>query len=181
MRALLASILLATACGAKVKVDPMPTGDMDDPAAGAPAPRAADPGSVAITPAAPVKTAPAGPGVRSLTIARASLDAALDAGPGAFLRGFEVAAVLDQGKFVGWRLVRVIEGEHRFDGLDLQPGDVLLDVDGLPVSQPDQLAALFDSLRGASQIVVDLARGDARFQLRVTIASPAPSSTPPHP
>jgi S1-C subfamily serine protease len=180
MRPLIATFLLAVAaCGAKVKVDPMP-GEMDDPAAGDPRAsmeRAPEHGSIAIAPAAPVKTAPAGPGVRSMSVARASVDAALDAGPGAFLRGFEVAAVLDQGKFVGWRLVRVIEGEHRFDGLDLQPGDVLLDVNGMPVSQPDQLAALFDSLRGANQIVVDLARGNASFQLKLTIAA----TSPPHP
>ena len=30
MRVLLASVLIAAACGAKVKVDPMPTGDLDD-------------------------------------------------------------------------------------------------------------------------------------------------------
>src|SRR5579862_6707170 len=112
MRALLASILFVSACGAKVKVDPMP-GEVDDPAAGDPRAsmeRAPDRGSISITPATPIKQAPAGSGVRAMTIGRASVDAVLDAGPGAFLHGFEVAAVLDQGKFVGWRLVRVMDG-----------------------------------------------------------------------
>jgi hypothetical protein len=180
MRPLLTSFLIAAvaACGAKVKVDPMPVADQDDPSAD---PRASmererAPARATTPPAAsPMPAAPSGSGARSLSISREALNAVLDAGPGAFLRGFEVDAVLDQGKFAGWRLVRVMDGEHRFDGLDLAPGDVLLDVNGLPVAQPDQLAALFDSLRGASQIVVDLARDHTSFQLRLTIASP------PHP
>jgi type II secretory pathway component PulC len=97
------------------------------------------------------------------------VNAAIDAGPGAFLRGFEVAPVMMGEKFAGWRLVRVLDGEHRFDGLDVAPGDVLVDVNGMPVSEPDQLSALFESLRGAHEIVCNLVRGGARFQLRVAI------------
>ena len=165
---LLCACLVMAACGAKVHVDEMPM-DQDDPNAGAPmtpmtrvAPEAAKP-----APAMPV--APPGPGARTMTIARASVNAAIDAGPGAFLRGFEVAPVMVGEKFAGWRLVRVLDGEHRFDGLDVAPGDVLVDVNGLPVSEPDQLSALFESLRGAHEIVCNLVRGSARFQLKVAI------------
>src|SRR5262245_13190299 len=128
-----AFVLLAAACGPKVHMDPMPM-DQDDPSAGAPVADAAhadaDRGSIDIRLSPPAKVAPPGAGARTGTIARASLVAVLDAGPGAFLHGFEVAPLMDGDKFAGWRLVQMMQGEHRFDGLDLVPGDVLLAVNG---------------------------------------------------
>ena len=167
MRARLAALLVVAGCGAKVHMDPVPM-DQDDPSAGAPIVHTeATPAAAAPAPVAP--TAPPGPGARTMTIARAKMIAAIDAGPGAFLHGFEVAPVMVGEKFAGWRLVRVLDGEHRFDGLDVAPGDVLIDVNGMPVSEPDQLSSLFESLRGAHEIVCNLVRGGARFQLRVAI------------
>ena len=155
------ALALLAACGPKVMMDP-PI-EQDDPAAGAPTQPQPSP---EVRRPAPV--APAGPGARSTTVSRARLQAVIDAGPGTFLHGFEVAPVMEGEKFAGWRLVRVMDGEHRFDGLDLAPGDVLIDVNGLPVSKPDQLAALFDQLRTANEIDVDLVRNQASF--RITIA-----------
>jgi hypothetical protein len=123
-------------------------------------------------PTPPRPTAPPGRGARTGTIARASLNAVLDAGPGAFLHGFEVAPVMDGQRFAGWRLVQLMEGEHRFDGLDVTPGDVLLSVNGLPVSKPDQLAAVWDALRAANQLVIAIVRDHASVELRFAIDPP---------
>jgi hypothetical protein len=177
----LASTTLAgglVGCGAKVHTDPSPF-DVDDPSAGAP------PAPQAVRWEMRPEASP-GPGARDGTIARAALNAVLDAGPGAFLHGFEVAAAMDRGRFTGWRLVQWMQGETRFAGLDLAPGDVLIAINGRPLSRPDQLEALWDSLRTANEVVCDLTRGDARFQLHFTIDPPltataAPSPPPPPP
>jgi general secretion pathway protein C len=168
VRAVVFAIVLA-ACGPKVHMDPMPM-DEDDPSAGAlPTSEAPSEAGSRKPEAGSRIPAPPGAGTRTAAIGRAQLVAALDAGPGAFLRGFEVAPVMVGGKFGGWRLVRIFDGEHRFDGLDLAPGDVLIDVNGMPVSQPDQLSAVFDALRTANQITVDLERGGAPFRITVAV------------
>jgi len=163
--------LLVAACAPKVRLDDPPF-EQDDPRAST------------IAPAQPklwkdLPEAPPGPGVRGATIQRTQLQATLDAGPGAFLRGFEVAAELDDGqRFHGWRLVQVLPGEHRFAGLDLVPGDVLVAVNGRSISRPDQLEALWTSLRTTDEIVLDLERSGSRFALRFTI-EPAVQVAPP--
>lgn len=168
------------ACGAAVHVESTPLEEDDPSAMSSTPPPAAGKGSIDVRPSPPMPQAPPGSGTRTMSVSRASLTAVLDAGPGAFLHGFEVAPVMEGDKFAGWRLVQMMPGEHRFDGLDLVPGDVLLAVNGQPVSKPDQLAALWDSLRTASQIVVDLARGEGRFQLRVSVTPAAvmPAAAP---
>ena len=92
---------------------------------------------------------------------------------------------MDRGRFTGWRLVQWMPGATRFAGLDLAPGDVLIAINGRPLSRPDQLFALWESLRTANEMVCDLTRGDARFQLRFTIAPPldpaAAAAAPPPP
>jgi len=161
-------------CGAKVHTEPSPF-EVADPAAAPP------PAPTSVRWEMRPEAAP-GPGARTGTIARASLNAVLDAGPGAFLRGFEVDAAMDHGRFTGWRLVQWMPGETRFAGLDVGPGDILIAINGRPLSRPDQLQALWESLRSANELVCDLTRGDARFQLRFTITPAAdPTAAPPPP
>jgi hypothetical protein len=162
MRRALLCLLLA-ACGPKVSTDPSPY-EQDDPAAGAP-----------IEEKEPtwdeLPVAEAGPGAREGTIERAKVDAVLDAGPGAMLRHFEVAAEHDGERFLGWRLVAVDPKHRGFDGIDLLPGDILVALNGRAVARPDELQAVWDSLRTASEIVADLRRGEARFSLRWAIVT----------
>ena len=108
---------------------------------------------------------PPGKGLRTGTIDRAHLVAVLDGGPGAFLRQLEVSARLDGDRFIGWQLVQLLDHESPLADLDLAPGDVLLAINGKPVGKPDQLHAVWESLRTANQIVADLSRGDAKVQL----------------
>lgn len=159
-------LLLAAGCGPKVSTDPSPY-EEDDPAAGAPIENKQPTWEE-------LPVVEAGPGVREGTIERAALVTVLDAGPGAVLRHFEVAAEHDGQRFLGWRLVAVDPRHRGFDGIDLQPGDVLVALNGRSVSRPDELQAVWDSLRTADAIVVDLRRGEGRLQLRWAITAPAP-------
>jgi len=110
-----------------------------------------------------------GKGLRSGTIERAHLVAVLDAGPGNFLRQLEVTPRLTGDRFVGWQLVQVIDRSGPLHDLDLAPGDVLLAVNGKPVSRPEQLQVLWDSLRTANEVTAQLWRGDQKLELRFAV------------
>jgi len=113
--------------------------------------------------------APVGKGMRAGTIARASLTAVLDAGPGEFLRQLEVTPQLAGQRFVGWQLVQLVDHTGPLAAIDLAPGDVLLAVNGKPVAQPDQLQALWDSLRSADAVDAELWRGDRKVTLHFAV------------
>lgn len=133
---------------------------------------------------APRPVAPVGKGLRSGTIARDKLVAVLDAGPGAFLRQLEIAPQLNGERFVGWQLVQVLDRSGPLVDVDLVPGDVLLAINGKPLSRPDQLQTVWDSLRTANQVTAQLWRGQAQFSLEFAIepavgtgaAAPAPAA-----
>jgi type II secretory pathway component PulC len=117
--------------------------------------------------------------MRTGTIARARLLAVLDAGPAKFLTTLEVTPRMRGDRFVGWQLVQLLDRDGVLVGVDVVPGDVLLAVNGQPLSRPDQLQTLWDSLRGANELVADLWRGAAKLQLRFAIepkvdAAPSP-------
>ena len=112
---------------------------------------------------------PAGPVVREGTIARSTLIPILDAGPGPILSHVEVSAEVENDQFYGWRLV-AFDPKHRdFDGVDLVPGDVLVALNGVVLSKPQELQTVWDGLRTADSIVADIRRAGTRFQLVWTI------------
>jgi hypothetical protein len=176
----LALPLLVAACGPKVAVQPSPF-EHDDPQAGTPRPEDDELYSQEISPQADVKAAtytrrevaPPGKGLRTGTIDRTRLLAVLDAGPGLFLRQFEVTSAMDGDKFVGWQLVQLIDDQGPLHDLDLAQGDILIALNGAPISRPDQLMTTWNSLRAADQLTCDLLRGDQRFQLTFAIDPPA--------
>ncbi|HSN29896.1 MAG TPA: hypothetical protein VLT45_26595 [Kofleriaceae bacterium] len=114
-----------------------------------------------------------GKGLRNGTIERARLIAVLDGGPGAFLRQLEVTPRMDGDRFVGWQLVQLIDRTGPLVDVDVAPGDVLLAINGKPVSRPDQLQAVWDSLRTANELDADLWRGADKLRLSFTIDPPA--------
>lgn len=113
--------------------------------------------------------APPGKGLRSGTIARDHLLAVLDAGPGSFLRQFEVAPRLAGDRFIGWELVQLLDHTGPLHDVDLASGDVLLAVNGSPLSRPEQLQTVWDSLRTANEVTARFWRGDKKFELHFTI------------
>jgi len=118
--------------------------------------------------------APPGKGLRAGTIARAHLVAVLDAGPATFLRQLEVAPRLTGERFVGWQLVQLLDHTGPLHDVDLAPGDVLLAINGKPLSRPEQLQTVWDSLRTANEVSAQISRGDQKLELRFTIDPPVP-------
>jgi hypothetical protein len=175
MRAVLLTAAVLAACGPKVSVSPSPF-EEDDPRAGVPVQRNQFLGWEER------REAPAGPGARTGTITRAALVAVLDQSPGLFMRNFEVSTLMDGNRFVGWQFVQH-RGGAALRGLDLVYGDVLVAINGFPLSRPDQAWTMWQSLRTADRIVADILRGDEKFQLVFAIdGAPlpaAPAAAPP--
>ena len=165
MRALLCFALVA--CGPKV--DPQ-NPSFDDDLGGK---RESQTTEAAPAPVPERPVAPVGKGLRSGTIERARLIAVLDSGPGAFLRQLEVAPRMDGERFVGWQLVQVIDRSGPLVNVDVAPGDVLLAINGKPISRPDQLQTVWDSLRTANELDADLWRGKDKLRLAFTIDPPS--------
>lgn len=117
----------------------------------------------------PRAEAPPGKGLRQGTIARSRLNAVLDAGPGSFLRQLEVAPKKQGDRFVGWELVQLIDRASPLIDVDLVVGDVLLAINGKPISRPDQLQTVWESLRTANEVTAQLWRGDAKLTLAFTV------------
>jgi S1-C subfamily serine protease len=169
MRLAVVPALLLLACGPKVEPRSAASFDEDLPRQEtAPAGDSTAP----IVEAAPRPVAAPGKGLRTGTIARDKLIAVLDAGPGMFLRQMELAPKLSGERFVGWELVQVIDHAGPLHDVDLVPGDVLLAVNGKPLSRPDQLQTVWDSLRTSNSLSAQLWRGDAQFQLEFAIDPP---------
>jgi S1-C subfamily serine protease len=173
MRSALWLALLLAACGPKA--DPKGPGTGFDEDLGAKQAPAETTGPVAEV-ARP--EAPAGKGLRTGTIARARLLAVLDSGPAAFLGQLDVAPHMDGNRFVGWQLVQLVDRKGPLVDVDVVPGDVLLAVNGKPLSRPDQLQSVWDSLRTANAITAQLWRGNAKFELQFAIDPPVSAPAP---
>ena len=117
-------------------------------------------------------------GLRRSTVARSNLQAVLDGGPGGFLRGVEVAPQFRDGRFSGWRIVQFMPGEMRFDPYDLRPGDIIGPINGRLIERPPHLASLWDELRTASSIVVEVQRDGRRFELRFDVSESVEPASP---
>jgi S1-C subfamily serine protease len=161
-------VLAVFACGPRAATTPRPVErDLDQRAE----PVATEP---AVKPDEQRVVAPPGKGLRSGTIERAQLVAVIDAGPAMFLRQVEVAPRRSGEKFVGWQLVQLIDHTGPLHDVDLVPGDVLLAVNGRPVSRPDELYALWNSLRTANEVTARLWRGDQKLELKFAVQPPVP-------
>jgi len=155
-------VALLVACGPKVSTKP-PT--FDEELGAKPQPQAIPPDE--LTMERPV--APPGKGLRSGTIARDRLLAVLDAGPGTFLRQFEVTARMSGDRFVGWELVQLVGTQNLLYDVDLVPGDVLLTINGKTIARPDQLQTVWDTLRTADVVTAQLWRGQTKLTLEFSV------------
>jgi type II secretory pathway component PulC len=102
-------------------------------------------------------------------IRRAELVTVLDAGLGRFLQGVQTEASLDDGRFVGFRLVSIYPDDPRFRSIDLKPGDVVVRVNGQSVERPEQAFQVWDGLRVASQLLIEYLRAGERREIRFDI------------
>jgi len=132
---------------------------------------AAPPAGVA---ASPDDYAPAPPGA----LWRRDVDQVVDAGLGKFLQRADLKPELQEGAFVGFRIVD-LHPPAWWQGVDLVPGDVVTRVNGMPIEQPTDAHAAFESLRKSDKLVVSYLRDGQPRELSYTIidkpgAPPAP-------
>ncbi|MEM9067321.1 MAG: hypothetical protein AAGE52_02405 [Myxococcota bacterium] len=109
------------------------------------------------------------PPVTAGAISRADLAAVLDAGLGRFLQGVGTEPHLEDGHFVGFRLTRLYPEDPRFSSLDLQPGDTVTQINGQSIERPEYAMQIWNSLRVASQLLVEYRHGDESRELRFEI------------
>ncbi len=116
------------------------------------------------------KPAPAVTAATTGTIARRTLVRLLDAAPGAFLQQVVPEPRFRDGRFYGWRLAQFFPGDARFAGVDMHAGDVIRSVNGSTVERPEQLMEVWDGLRRARELTVELERDGQPRRLRWIIA-----------
>lgn len=102
-------------------------------------------------------------------ISRAELDLILDGGFGRFLQGVETQPDVVDGQFVGFRLASFYPDDPRFREIDLEPGDTVVRVNGQPIERPEQALRVWNSLRVASELVIELKRAGEPRELRFAI------------
>ena len=98
-------------------------------------------------------------------ISRAELDAVLDAGPARFLRRVDRKAVLRTGKFLGWRIVAL---DPLLEGV-VGPGDILVRVNRRSMERPEVFFDVWQSLRHARELVLEILREDKPMEIRLPI------------
>lgn len=116
---------------------------------------------------------PAAPQERpvSTVLSRISVEAVIEKGLGAFLARVDVEASLKDGAFEGFRIVRFRDAQLADAGLEL--GDVVHRVNGESIEKPDDALRAFESLRVASELVIECTRGGEALRLRWTIEEPS--------
>jgi hypothetical protein len=92
----------------------------------------------------------------------------LNAGLGAFLQHVEVEASLEEGRFKGFRVLQLIPPGY-WDGVDLEPGDVAINVNGMPIERETDAYAAFEALRSAREIRVAVLRTGSPHETVITV------------
>lgn len=103
------------------------------------------------------------------TVTRTAVLAVLDKGIPWILRQVETEPALERGRFVGFRLVTFFGSDARFRGVDLGPGDVVLRINGLPIERPEHAYRIWQELRVASEIRIEILRAGAPREVGYTI------------
>lgn len=92
----------------------------------------------------------------------------VDAGLGRFLQHVEVAPKLSDGTFRGFQIV-ALHPEPYWRGVDLQKGDVVTSINGMPIERETQAYAAFQALKQAKELRVSLERGEQARELKYRI------------
>ena len=113
----------------------------------------------------PPKAAP-----KTGTVLRNDLRRAIADGPGAFLAHVELEEqpAFKDGRFYGFRIAKLVPASYRA-GIDLQPGDVVAKVNGLPLEKPDHAVAIMRALDKAKEIRVEVERAGALREVVIPI------------
>jgi hypothetical protein len=101
----------------------------------------------------------------------------LNAGLGAFLQHVEVEPSLEEGRFRGFRILQLVPPGY-WDGVDLEPGDVVVTVNGMPIERETEAYAAFEALRSAKEIRIAVLRLGVPREVVVSIVERTGVSTP---
>ncbi len=107
--------------------------------------------------------------VTSGEIARADLVTVLDGGLGRFLQGVDLSPDMREGEFFGFKVNRLYPDDPRFVALDLQPGDTVTRINGQSIERPEHALQVWNSLRVASELLIEYEHEGELKQLRFSI------------
>lgn len=143
------------------------------------------PESSKLRPSAGVATSQprAGTGIAVTSLARADVERVVDGGLGRFLGYVSIEPRLSAGKFTGWSIVSLQPAEV-WQGIDLQAGDIVTHVNGMPIEREMEAYDAFQAVRQAPQLEVTYLRQNQPRTLRLIIIgapSPALPKAPPPP
>jgi S1-C subfamily serine protease len=120
-------------------------------------------------------TAGARAAVATGTLQRADVERVVDAGLGRFLGSVVIEPSLSAGKFTGWSIVG-LEPANLWGGVDLQPGDVVTKVNGMPIEREVEAFDAFQAVRQAPVLEISYLRQNQPRTLRFTIVgTPSPA------
>ena len=119
-------------------------------------------------PAAPPVGGPGGATARvdAGSIPRSTLTAVLSAGVGRFLQKVHAEPHLQSGRFVGWRLVTLFDGDRVWA---LQRGDTVMRVNGQGIERPEEFKEVWDKLAAESELVLLVQRDGRQSELHYRI------------
>lgn len=100
-------------------------------------------------------------------IQRNDLRAALSAGPAALLAKVQTKAILNNGKFVGFKIVRFNQGEPKIP--ELRVGDVVISINGHKVERPEDYFEIFQKLKTAKELSFNILRSGVPESLKYAI------------
>lgn len=91
---------------------------------------------------------------------RRDITAGLSGGLGAFLGRLEVEPARSQsGAFRGWRILALHGDPSAWNGVDIRPGDVVTQVNGMPIEHPEEAMACWQSMVIAKELRIAIERG----------------------
>jgi general secretion pathway protein C len=111
---------------------------------------------------------------------RKDVSETVDEGLGYFLQRVSVDPSIVDGKFQGFRIVELRPAEF-WKGVDLKPGDVVMQVNGMPIERDIDAYQAFESLRAAPELRVTFTRSGSSRQLVYAIVDPNAKAAPAKP
>jgi hypothetical protein len=137
------------------------------------------PSSEAMAPSSPPVTAPPTEHVDGAisSVERADVVKVIDGGMGRFLQDAEVEVAYEDGRYLGYRIVRILNVD-RYRGVGLEPGDIIMKINGASIEREGDAYDVFQSLRTAPYIEVDYQRAGEAMRLSLPIVGEIPAVSP---
>ncbi len=109
---------------------------------------------------------------------RSEIEDAVAAGPGRLLGYVRVRPYSMKRRFLGFQILELLSSDARFQPPYLRRGDVILQINGIRMKQPENLYAALQSLRSAKTLEFDVWRNEKRVIVSYGIED-NPAASPP--